>query len=621
MIGSTNRATRRSKVARRAKAAAVTATAAAMMVMGLGTPPAANAAIAVPIDVDPVYTAGFLAGVLNFVGDAFPGTSLGGVYNSGPPQTVSLSLPTIEYPYETTVSGIPVKLLLQLNVFAELFLNNIRPTDTQYLYNTLAAIPQRNTGCGGSVLGTDSNPATSCRFSFTLGTSEATLNLANAYRTQIASVVEGSTPAGYIPFQPTVGSTAAKPTQTNQVLAFLQNPLRPNGGFLSRFPGLSELLGQDPTMPAAGRYTSPDGTMNVNTTTIDATWAYDPTGDFPEVFNIFSILNSVNAFLPLNLVGGLDSAQPFVFADSEGKAAAVQDFGLSLAALLQVPVSPVPVVNTYYLPMEPGKGYYATIVPSQLPIFNVLRLPSLIINAALGALGARFQLGTPLSDALEPATKILVNIGYDDVVTPEMIADDPTTYGGYQAYDRTFLTSGVTTPFGSVQPLTKAEQRAVPGDVWNALVDGLKAQFAKPFWGIIEPVNSAQSPASASVQAVEAPRPQPAAAATAAAPPKDSAALQRVSLDPMPSAQEVATQVALPSAEAAGDSAPASAITPLPVVKVAAAAEERASARGSRGTVANRAGVTSQPSTVGSADSDQPSAKTAASAPRQRASR
>jgi hypothetical protein len=619
MIGSTNRATRRSKVARRAKTAAAAATAAAAMAMGLGTPPAANAAVAIPIDVDPVYTAGFLAGVLDFVAKSFPGTSVGGLYNSGPPQTVNLSLPTIEYPYETTVSGLSVKLLLQLNVFAELFLNNIRPTDAQYLYNTLAAIPQRNTGCGGSVLGTDSNPATSCRFSFTLGTSEATLNLVNAYRTQIASVVEGSTPAGYIPFQPTAGSTEAKPTQTNQVMAFLQNPLRPNGGFLARFPGLSELLGQDPTMPAAGRYTSPDGTMNVNTTTVDATWAYDPTGDFPEVFNIFSILNSLSAFLPLNLVGGLDAAQPFVFADSEGKAAGVEDFGLSLAALLQVGVSPVPVVGTYYLPMEPGQGYYATIVPNQLPIFSGLRLPSLIINAALGALNLPFKLGTPLSDALEPATRILVNIGYDDVVTPEMIASDPATYGSYQPYDRTFLTSAVPTPFGSVDPLTPSEHRAVWGDVWDALIGGFQAQFAKPFWGIIEPTGSAESAAAVESVAAQAPRISASAATKAVAVQEDSPG-QLISPDSPPASppdsapQPASAPDPAPEPPSAPDRAPTVSTVSVPGVDTATAARD--SVRGPRGSSTSRAGSRSASVDPGHADS-----KPASTPSRQRVAR
>lgn len=155
---------------------------------------------------------------------------------------------------------------------------------------------------------TSSNPASTCRFVAMLGTSGATLRLANAYSAEIASVADPSTtPNGFIPFEAAPGSTAELPTETNQLLAFLENPLRPNGGWRSRFPELSRLLGQDPDMPAAGLFTSPDGAVTLNTTTVDATWAYDPKADFPVVFNITAILNSLAAVLPINLAGGLST--------------------------------------------------------------------------------------------------------------------------------------------------------------------------------------------------------------------------------------------------------------------------------------------------------------------------
>ena len=623
MIGSTNRASRRSKAMRRAKTSALAGAAAAAITASLVGAPTAAAAIPVNIDLDPTYTAGTLAGILDFVGNAFPGTSLGGIYNSGPPATVDYR---VVFPYTVDLFGVG-KIPLVLDVNAGLTLQNIKPSDTQYLYNTLAAIPQQNTGCGGTVTGFGpSNPATSCRFAVMLGTSQATLNLANAYRTQIASVTTGQTPAGYIPFQATVGSTEVLPTQTNQLLVFLQNPLRPNGGFLSRFPGFSEFLGQDPSMPGAGLYKSADGTITINTTTVDATWAYDPTGDFPEVFNIFSILNSLNALLPINLAGGLSATQPFVLADQSGNLAKVDDIGLSLAGLFQVPISPIPVptVTTYWQKMEPGKAYYATIVPNQLPLFSGMRLPALAINAALGFLNAPFRFGTPLSDALEPAFKILVNIGYDDVVTPDMIAADPVKYGSYQPYDRTFLNSGVVTPFGSVDPLTPEEQSQVVGDVFHALLSGFGAQFAKPFWGIIEPANSPAAPASASRAAVvETPRVPAAEAVAGVAAQVDSPAVQQVAIDPVPSVQEgqdVVSPDTTPAKLPAG-SGPTPATTPVAIAEVAAPADAKASARGSRGTVVNRVDAGPRQRAAVAADSDQPVAKAAASAPRQRASR
>ena len=491
------------------------------MTSGLMTAPSADAAIAIDVNVNPAYTAGFIASVLNFVGNTFPGLSLGGAYNSGPPQTVGLTLDPIPYDF---VTGVGV-IRLNLDVAAQLFLKNLKPTDTQSLYNTLAAIPQQNTGCGGTVvLQGDSNPATSCRFAFMLGTSGATLRLANAYQAEIASV-QGTTEAGYIPFQATTGSTAAKPTQTNQVLAFLQNPLRPNGGILSRFPGLSERFGQNPAMPGAGLYKSPDQKITINTSTLDVTWAYDPTADFPVASNIFSILNSLNAFLPINLAGGLNPTHPFVFADSNGAPVELKDFGLNLAALFQVKVSPVPVINNYWLKMVNGTASYVTIVPDQLPLLTPNRLPALAVNALLGAINAPFRFGTPFADAIEPAMKILVNVGYDDVLAPDKLntcatacdTADAKTWAelGYQAYDRTYLKagSGATvgeltlpyTPFGSVDPLTPAERAEVPNDVVEALFAGFRTQLSKPLFGIIVPANSGASSAAAKAARVATP--------------------------------------------------------------------------------------------------------------------
>ena len=608
MIGSTNRATRRSKVVRRAQTAAVAATAAAAMAMGLAVAPAADAAIPVTIDIDPVYTAGTLAGLLDFAGNLFPGTDLGGILNTGPPPSVSVSIETVVATY-------------QLLIDANLYLDYIQPGATDYLYNTLAAIPQPT--CSSSY-------ASNCRYAMMLGTSGATLNLANAYRAQISSVRDGVTPAGYIPFTAAPNSSISKPTQTNQVLGFLQNPLRPNGGFLARFPGFAEFLGVDPSMPAAGKYTSADGTIVVNSTTLDATWAYDPTGDFPEVFRLVSILNSLSAALPLNLLGGLSG---FVLADSTGKEASATDVGLNLAGLFQVSVPGTPI-GTITLPMVDGLGYYATVVPNQLPIFNGLRLPSFLLNAALGALNAPFRFGTPLSDALEPATRILVNIGYDDVVTPEMIANDPATYGGYQPYDRTFLNSAVPTPFGSVNPLTPSERGAVWGDVLQALIGGFQAQFAKPFWGILEPAESAESAAAATPAAAQVSRAGAGVAAKAIAGQEDPLAQQSAQLGsagssaapPVPesavaSGDGPATDAA-PEPASVPDPAPASdrapALSTVSVSEVDTSTAGRDSVRGPRGSSTSRVGAGSRSA---SADPGRADSKHASTPSRQRVAR
>lgn len=541
MVDSTeNRAARRSKAARRAKSMAVAGTAAAAMTLGLAAAPTGvlpDAQADVTLNWAPTYTAGTLAGVLNWFGETFPGTeiSLGAAtYNTGPPQRVSASVNT----------GIPLVGTAALNLFLKyLDINTSSPYGgAAALYNTVANIPTPTCATG--------NYASNCRYALMLGTSGATYDMVNAFRAQIASVTTGETPPGFIPFTAAPGSTTQRPTWTNEAFILLQNPVRPNGGIMSRFPSITTALGLDPTMPAAGKYTSQNGTIVLNNTTIDATWAYDPIADFPEVFNITALLNSAWAALPLNLVtGGLGEA---VLANPNGTASNIVLAATNLASVLQM--GPIPILGT--LPMTNGAGYYATILANDLPILTPLRLPGFVANQALKALNSPYLLGDPLADALQPALQILVNIAYPDVVTP--------SEGG--TYNRTFLTGGTTTPFGSVQPLTPEEKKAVPGDVWNALVAGVQAQLAKPFWGIIVPnpgdsaaaVPAAAKPAAVKAAAAEA---APVAAVTDSAP---AAVAPQVSAP----VAAPAVPVAAPAVPVEAPSAPVA--DPAPVVQVAA---------------------------------------------------
>ncbi len=492
-----DRQTGRSRAPRRKRNSVVVGAAAAAMTVGLAGAPAANAR---PVDItwDPAYTAGALAGLLNVVGNALPGTSLAGLYNSGPPQSLNVGIDTVLT--VPVVGQVPAEITLTLLLKYIEDLNSSSYADASVLYNTLANIPAP--ACANNTAG-----ATNCRYGLMLGTLGATLGLVEAYQAQIQNVTTGQPQAGFIPFEAAPGSTSDKPTLTSQVLAFLQNPVRPNGGLLSRFPELADALGRTSTMPAAGKNASPDGKIALNTTTLDATWAYDPLADFPAVFNLTAIANSLLALLPLNLIGGLEG---FVLHDSTGKPVPIDEIGLNVAGLLKMPV---PILGT--LPDSiwggVGKGYYATLVPNQLPLLVPARLPGLAINALLGAVNSPYLLGNPFADAIEPALRILANIAYTDVVTP--------SEGG--TYNRTFLTSATPTPFGSVDPLTPEEREAVPGDVWDALIGGIQAQLAKPFWGILVPANPQEQVAPpAAVKAASAVLPAAAAPAPAAPAPE-----------------------------------------------------------------------------------------------------
>jgi len=428
------------KVARKLGSARTSA--AKLAVMGAAVATAATVAVgsappASALDINQqVYTAGPLLNLLPLLGvDTIP-ISLGTLPGVGD-TTLILDLAPIEY-------------------------------DTPNIYNTVNALPfSQRSGFGNQpydrVFGAPVDPPD--QFPAVLGSGIGTLNTIKSYRAQISSI-GGTTPPGYTPYQPVPGSSG---TITNQALLYLRNPLRPNGGIGPRFGSLLSLFGLDSSLPDVGEIPGDSG-MGLNTATLDVTWAYDLFSDFPVTLNPFSLVNSLLTVLPVNLAGGVSL-----------QALNLTDAGVNIAGTLGI------LRRIAFLPIAAGQAWYGTLLPNDLPILEPLRFPSRLINAVTG-----LNLGTPLADALQPAAKILVNIGYSDVVTPAEIAADPTLAETYQPYDRTFLTSATTEPFLSVNPLTPAEWLQVPGDVVKALIGGFVSVFAPGLVG-----GAASQPATA----------------------------------------------------------------------------------------------------------------------------
>lgn len=569
-----NRAIRRKRG--RIKSMAVAGATVAAMGMGLAAAPGAGA-IAVNVDKeytwDPVYSSGVVAGLLDFVSKVAPGLNaqLSDTisFHSGPPPTLSLNV-AMSQAIDAVIATIDANVQIGLNLAMQYI-----PGDTKNLYNTEAGIPQP--GCGGAYGISLQGPkgyASTCRYAIQLGTLGAVGNLINAYRGQIASVA-GQTPAGLIPFTsapnstPTFTGTANGqngPAYTNQALIFLQNHLRPNGGLAARFPGISSALGIDPSMPGAGATVSPDGKIVLNTTTLDLDWAYDLIGDFPAVFSLPAITNSILGALPLNIVTGGLAANPL-------QGSSIPDIGLNLAGVLQLPINvtvSLGISGTLYtLPMENGQAFYSTLVPNVLPITAAMGLPGTLANFVLNAVNSKFLLGNPLGDALAPAMKILVNSAYTDVLAPDQLDTCATGCGtanaktwaelGYTAYDRTFganaapgtvRSAATPTAFNSVKILSPEEKAQKRKDVAAALVDGFKEELSKPFFGIIvpNPANSGAAVKSAtSVVAARTAAPEEAvdAAPVVAEPVADAPPAVEVTTtvaDPTPSLTSVAPQ-------------------------------------------------------------------------------
>ncbi len=268
-----------------------------------------------------------------------------------------------------------------------------------------------------------------------------------AYEALLASA-KGNTPAGYTPLVPSgkVNSVTGEPCTsgltcvqgvnvTNLALAQVNNPGTPNGGLYARFAPILNLFGVE-AVSQGGMSGSSTG-VALNAATVGLALGYNLMSDFPATLNPFSLANSLLATaLPTNFLGGATLAgtsEDVIYA--------------KLGALAALNLS---------------STTYGTLVPTDLPLLEPLRLPARLINAAFQALGVPITVPTPLADALQPAAEILVNVGYTDVQTP--------SEGG--TYNRTYDQSGTYTPYLSVNPLTPAEWAQVPGDVVRALING-----------------------------------------------------------------------------------------------------------------------------------------------------
>ncbi len=284
-----------------------------------------------------------------------------------------------------------------------------------------------------------------------LAMGQGTIGALQAYEAMLASA-GGNTPDGFTPLTAAGKVTAlGNPCEsglgcdqgtnlTNLPMALINNFGTPNGGFNARFSQIFELLGMDPVSPEAGSAESTG--IKLNSALINVALGYGAQADFPATANLFALANTLMAtFLPTYLLGG---------GTVEGADTDTIIGNLGSLLLLGTPSTS-----------------YSTFAPTDLPLLEALRLPARIINLISTALGHPIDLPTPIADALQPALSILVNIGYTDVQTP--------TEGG--TYNRTYDQSATLTPWLSVNPLTPAEWRQVPGDVFHALIDGIVTEI------------------------------------------------------------------------------------------------------------------------------------------------
>lgn len=275
-------------------------------------------------------------------------------------------------------------------------------------------------------------------------------------------------------------------------MVLLRNPGRSNGGLAARFAPYFAMIGLNTVTP--DMTVERDGNAVLVPLKTDATVQYDPLSDFPAWSNPIALANSLAALLfptyilrgtdvDLNdLSGGLDPVLNPVINAALGNAlsAAIGDgqtidvivpiLGYDVTVPLSLSRSDLIGLAAGMLPdgvTIPAEGYealnaYLTARTSALPLLEPLRLPIDLLNMLTGG-----NYSNPFADAIEPALRILVNLGYTDVDQAN-------------GYTRTLDQAGLNAnsggvPFGTMP--TGVDWSRVPGDVLAALMLGIQNAF------------------------------------------------------------------------------------------------------------------------------------------------
>ena len=295
-----------------------------------------------------------------------------------------------------------------------------------------------------------------------------------------------------LPNQPGGTGDGAAPGTSLTILPMilLRNPGRADGGLAARFAPLL-----DPILAAFGQNgvvtpevdVATDGGAILVPIKVDATVEYDPLSDFAAWPNPFTLANNGAALLfPTYILRGSDitGALPLVLESVLGS---VVTNVLSGAIGDGLDVTGVPIIGDLNLPREfiaplladllgitipSGEdGFYEalnqflTIESNALPLLEPFRYPTDVANLFTG--GA-FGFTNPFADALEPALKLLTNLGYTNVTQDMTNPLDP--------YPREFSGS-FGSEFAPFLSFPDVDYGRVPQDLITALLAGTQSAF------------------------------------------------------------------------------------------------------------------------------------------------
>ncbi|MGV0744855.1 PE-PPE domain-containing protein [Mycolicibacterium sp. XJ870] len=271
---------------------------------------------------------------------------------------------------------------------------------------------------------------------------------------------------------------------TGQWLIFFNNPSRPGGGLFALATPITNLFGLNLSTPPAGSYTNEstngDITKVLNTSILDITWAYNILSDAPTTLNPLAWANAASGavfltylipgegnnigghVLPLAIEGLLDGIK--VMLDPTGGQ------GLELVPgwdeIVDI-AGDIPILNLDTLLEDiadaskfPGTATYITYDSGNLPLLEPFNMVPRLVSLVPG-----YNVPTPLTNSVEDALRMLVNMGYQDV--------DPATL------ERGFDMAGEQAYFYD-SPLTPTQQLAAGQTVFNALIDGIQNNALTP---------------------------------------------------------------------------------------------------------------------------------------------
>lgn len=299
--------------------------------------------------------------------------------------------------------------------------------------------------------------------------------------------------------------TVAETSLTILPMILLRNPGRADGGLAARFAPLLDpllaALGQNSVVTPGVDVEQSGGAVLVPIK-VDGTVEYDPISDFAAWPNPFTLANNGAAFLfPTYILRGTDITNPALLtsilepvlgsvlgnvlsaAIGDGKTVDVTTEILGQPITFPLNISRetlVDLANGLGLDI-PEEGFEAlnqffTIQSNALPLLEPFRYPTDIANLLTG--GA-FGFTNPFADALEPALKILTNLGYTNVTQDMTNPLNP--------YPRDFSGS-FGSEFAPFLSFPDVDYGRVPQDLITALLAGTRSAFFSGVPGVRGPL-------------------------------------------------------------------------------------------------------------------------------------